>query len=284
MGGRGRSKKNTSKTPVVERKLTDIITREQGKQTAKAKKKMQEEDLDLESDNDLNWPDLSSTRTKLATLVSPITLLTPKVNSGVKGLAVSTTSICGVSTSKAQSYGTINANLPKEQRNAEIDSEKNMHDKKAVPTGNGERSWAGLLHENKFAAKGMNLSCIPPVIQDGEVVVQLLEEYIAEENQKWNRAIFLYVVGNTPTIGAIERFIASQWSKARKPKVLFHNDGYFIILMNSSEERDEVLRNGLYTMNSRPIILRPWTEGFDFNEEVLCNTPKNFEVFKCTAP
>nr|XP_033512476.1 uncharacterized protein LOC117277165 [Nicotiana tomentosiformis] len=93
----------------------------------------------------------------------------------------------------------------------------------------------------------MNLSYIPPVLQDGEVVMQLLEEDIAEENQKWNRAIILYVVGNTPTIGAIERFIANQWTMKRGMKCL----------------------NGPYTMSSRPIIIRPWTEGFDFNVEVL---------------
>ncbi|XP_075077077.1 uncharacterized protein LOC142163832 [Nicotiana tabacum] len=43
--------------------------------------------------------------------------------------------------------------------------------------------------------------------------------------------------------------------------------------MNDCEERDEVLMNDLYTINSKPIILRPWTEGFDFNEEVLKTIP-----------
>nr|XP_016436483.1 PREDICTED: uncharacterized protein LOC107762630 [Nicotiana tabacum] len=211
MGGRGRPNKNHNKTPVIEQKITVIITREQGKQHAKAKGKVQDEDVDLDSDNDLNWLDLSN--------------------------------------------------------------EKHMHERKAMPTGNGGRSWAGLLHENKFAAKGMNPAYIPPVIQEGEVVVQLLEEDIAEENQKWNRAIIMYVVGNTPTIGAIERFIAGQWSKIKKSKVLFHNDGYFIILINNCEDWDDVLINGLYTLNNRPIILRPWTDGFDFNEEVQKTIP-----------
>lgn len=60
MGGRGRPNKNHNKTPVIEQKITVIITREQGKQHAKAKGKVQEEDVDLDSDNDLNWLDLSS--------------------------------------------------------------------------------------------------------------------------------------------------------------------------------------------------------------------------------
>lgn len=76
--------------------------------------------------------------------------------------------------------------------------------------GAGGRSWAGLFSENKLAGKGTNLSYIPPVLQDGEIVVQLLEDDIVEEQQKWNRALILYVVGNIPTIGAVERFIAQQ--------------------------------------------------------------------------
>ncbi|XP_019237696.1 PREDICTED: uncharacterized protein LOC109217865 [Nicotiana attenuata] len=115
----------------------------------------------------------------------------------------------------------------------------------------------------------MNLSYIPPVVQDGEVVIQLLEDDIEEEQQKWNRALILYVVGNIPTIGAVERFIAQQCGKIRKPKVLFHSDGYFIVLMHSTEERDDVIMNGPYTLDNRPIILRPWKEGFDFEDEIL---------------
>lgn len=52
------------------------------------------------------------------------------------------------------------------------------------------------------------------------------------------------MVGNTPTIGATEQCITSQWSGVKKQKVLFHNDGYFVILLNNNEERDEVLMNG----------------------------------------
>lgn len=43
-------------------------------------------------------------------------------------------------------------------------------------------------------------------------MVELCEEEMVEETVKWMRALILYVVGTTPTIGAMERFIASEWN------------------------------------------------------------------------
>nr|XP_009801325.1 PREDICTED: uncharacterized protein LOC104247078 [Nicotiana sylvestris] len=83
-------------------------------------------------------------------------------------------------------------------------------------------------------------------MKDGEVVVQLMEEDIEEENVKWTRAVILYVVGNTPSIGAIE---------------------------STNEENERVLMNGPYTINNRPVIMRQWSENFYFNEEVLRTIP-----------
>ncbi|XP_070029543.1 uncharacterized protein [Nicotiana sylvestris] len=110
-------------------------------------------------------------------------------------------------------------------------------------------------------------------MKDGEVVAQLIEEDIVEENKKCNRALILYVVGNTPLIGAIERFINNQWASVQKPKVLFHNEGYFIVLLSTNEEKERVLMNGPYTINNRPVIMRQWSENFDLNEEVLRTIP-----------
>lgn len=54
-----------------------------------------------------------------------------------------------------------------------------------------------------------------------------------------------------------------------KPKILYHNDGYFVIRMSSTTKRDKVIHSGPYMLNSQPVILKSWSEGFNFNEEVL---------------
>ncbi|PHT86173.1 hypothetical protein T459_08279 [Capsicum annuum] len=72
-------------------------------------------------------------------------------------------------------------------------------------------------------------------------MVQLANEDIEYESLKWNKALILYIVGNTPSIGSIERFIANQWNFITEPKVLYHSEGYFVIRMSNTKERDEAL-------------------------------------------
>ncbi|KAF3617893.1 hypothetical protein FXO38_33716 [Capsicum annuum] len=87
-------------------------------------------------------------------------------------------------------------------------------------------------------------------------MVQLANEDIEYESLKWNKALILYIVGNTPSIGSIERFIANQWNFITEPKVLYHSEGYFVIRMSNTKERDEA-----------------WAADFNFNEEVLKTIP-----------
>lgn len=78
---------------------------------------------------------------------------------------------CDASISKSQGNGTVYARPTKEQRPIEITNRKNIQDKTAEKIGDGGRSCARLFQENKLASKAMNLTYIPPVILDGEVIV-----------------------------------------------------------------------------------------------------------------
>nr|XP_016506018.1 PREDICTED: uncharacterized protein LOC107823827 [Nicotiana tabacum] len=133
----------------------------------------------------------------------------------------------------------------------------------------GQKQWTNLFVGSTYATKGMDLSYIAPITKNGEVRVELCKEEIEVETQKWKLALILYVVGGSPTIGAMERYIASVWNFVSKPKVYFHNDGYFVVRFNSIKDRDEVLYSGPHMLNNKPIIVKVWSGDFDFNKEVL---------------
>ncbi|XP_070026452.1 uncharacterized protein [Nicotiana sylvestris] len=105
-----------------------------------------------------------------------------------------------------------------------------------------------------MAARGMNLSFIASIVKDGEKTIELNKEEIKRENAKWRQALILYVVGDTPTIEVLERFISVHWNFSSKPKVFYHNDG-------------------LYTISNKPIIIKLRTAEFDFQAEVLQTVP-----------
>ncbi|XP_070002865.1 uncharacterized protein LOC142165884 [Nicotiana tabacum] len=124
-----------------------------------------------------------------------------------------------------------------------------------------------------MAAKGMYLIIIPPTIQDGIKKVQLQQEVMEPENMKWQKAVILYVIGESPSIGAMERFKTSQWNFAAKPIVSYHNEGYFVILFSSIKDKNEVLYSGPHTMGAKPLILKSWSADFNLYNEVLKTIP-----------
>ncbi|WMV46820.1 hypothetical protein MTR67_040205 [Solanum verrucosum] len=64
-----------------------------------------------------------------------------------------------------------------------------------------------------------------------------------------------------------------EWKRSFRSKVFYHDDGYFLVRFNSNEDMDEVFLTGPYTLRNRPIIMKLWTDDFDFHAEILQTIP-----------
>ncbi|XP_070019473.1 uncharacterized protein [Nicotiana sylvestris] len=137
----------------------------------------------------------------------------------------------------------------------------------------GGKAWVMLFEENKMAPRGMDLTFIPPAIVEGEVVVELEHEDMDNEIEKWKYVAIAYAIGGSPTIGAMERFVAAQGEYSTKTKVFYHNAGYFVINFSSMEERNQVMYSRPNMSNNRPVIIKVWTMNFDFDIEDLKTIP-----------
>ncbi|KAK6773868.1 hypothetical protein RDI58_029107 [Solanum bulbocastanum] len=122
-------------------------------------------------------------------------------------------------------------------------------------------------------AKGINLSYITPVMKNEEKVIDLKKEETDKATEEWKQALILYVVGESPTIAVMERYIALQVNTVSKPKVYYHNDGYFLVRFDNMDDKNEVLYSEPHFLNNRPIIVKVWSPEFDFNKEVLQTIP-----------
>ncbi|KAH0665545.1 uncharacterized protein [Solanum tuberosum] len=135
------------------------------------------------------------------------------------------------------------------------------------------KKWVNFFNSNRMSTKGMSLSYINPVIRNGEQVIELKKEEVDKATVEWKQALILYVVGESPTIAAIERYIALQVNTVSKPKVYYHNDGYFLVRFACLDDRNEVLYSGPHMLNNKPIIVKDWSADFNFNKEVLQTVP-----------
>ncbi|KAK4718005.1 hypothetical protein R3W88_016343 [Solanum pinnatisectum] len=60
--------------------------------------------------------------------------------------------------------------------------------------------WANLFATNRLTTKVMNLNYIPPIIIDEEKVVEIFEEDVAIDNEKWAPSTVVYVVSTAPSL------------------------------------------------------------------------------------
>lgn len=67
--------------------------------------------------------------------------------------------------------------------------------KEKVIEGKDKGQWANMFRNNRAAQNCMNLSYFPPQIVDGHTAVQLDEEGVQSEEDKWKCVLIVYVVG-----------------------------------------------------------------------------------------
>ena len=133
--------------------------------------------------------------------------------------------------------------------------------------------WVNMFRNNRVATNGMQLNYFPPQIVNGETMVQLEGKEVLDEEAKWKCALIAYVVGECPGYNVMNRYIMMNWSKAGKPTLFLHEEGYFIVKFQNMEDMNEILFSGPYTINNRPIILKQWCSDFDFGKEFLAEIP-----------
>ncbi|XP_048502800.1 uncharacterized protein LOC125498608 [Beta vulgaris subsp. vulgaris] len=131
------------------------------------------------------------------------------------------------------------------------------------------QKWKGFTGQSRMGEKGMGLSFIAPVVVDGKPTAKLDKKAIDMLSEQWANALIMYVVGQNPTINAMNAYLKSQWSLSLEPTVYKHEAGYFIAKFCSQEDRDSIIYAGPHLFYGKPLIVKQWTASFDFHKEVL---------------
>ncbi|KAL2934592.1 Hydroxycarboxylate dehydrogenase A [Bienertia sinuspersici] len=82
-------------------------------------------------------------------------------------------------------------------------------------------------------------------------------------------SVIVYIMGDTPTIASMTRFVEREWNFVSKSQIFLHDKGYFIVKFVSKVDRDEVLFAGPYTFFGIPMVVEKWEVDFNFQQQAL---------------
>lgn len=51
--------------------------------------------------------------------------------------------------------------------------------------------------------------------------------------------------------------------------MFWHDDGYFVVNLYTAEDKNDVPCLGPQLINGKPAIVKPWTDKFNFHDEIL---------------
>ncbi|XP_019251326.1 PREDICTED: uncharacterized protein LOC109230263 [Nicotiana attenuata] len=106
-------------------------------------------------------------------------------------------------------------------------------------------------------------------MRDGKLVVKIVDDDIKAQKEVSNSTLIGYALGDTPYVRSMDNSVNTVWNFVAKPKILYHDEGYYIFKFQTIEDRDLVLHAGPYTYHNKPLILRNWEIDFYFDLECL---------------
>ncbi|KAK9733160.1 hypothetical protein RND81_04G047700 [Saponaria officinalis] len=99
-----------------------------------------------------------------------------------------------------------------------------------------------------------------PVSSPKAHVLQLSSEDVSEEIAYWSSAIVCFILGVNPPSQVLTGFIKRIWDKHEYDKLVLLPNGVFIVRFKSKEVQEQVLRMGYQLFDSKPLIIKPWSD------------------------
>lgn len=90
--------------------------------------------------------------------------------------------------------------VPAIVRNGTIDGGAISEEEEEPSDEPKEAAWTKLFTKNRATTNGMLLDYVPPILVNGQQVVQLNQEELDKELNKWSSSLITYFIGETPGI------------------------------------------------------------------------------------
>ena len=116
------------------------------------------------------------------------------------------------------------------------------------------RSWANVA---KVMTKGYDLAFIPPLEENGEVVVEITPEVAAEQNPFWTECIVGHYIGKKIPFKLTEEAFKKAWGE-HIIDVKLHENGFYFFRVPNKEFRRKIIEKGPVSIFSSTMLLQQW--------------------------
>ncbi|XP_060201907.1 uncharacterized protein LOC132630340 [Lycium barbarum] len=69
------------------------------------------------------------------------------------------------------------------------------------------------------------------------------------------------------------KFVYAIWNFVETPRVYLHDEGYYFFRFANELDKMDILQNGPYTFDYRPLVLKQWTAEFQMGKESIRQMP-----------
>ncbi|KAL3729940.1 hypothetical protein ACJRO7_027008 [Eucalyptus globulus] len=147
------------------------------------------------------------------------------------------------------------------------------------------RTWANVA---KLAAKGYDLTFVPPSFEDDIPVVDLPEEVLDAVDPKWHECLVRYYVGKSLPFQLMENSLKLAWGP-KLVEVFADDQGFFFFRIPDPKFRRKILEEGHITVARVALVLQQWKPLLELKREKQTTVPvwirlKNLPLDLWTAP
>lgn len=133
----------------------------------------------------------------------------------------------------------------------------------------GPITWANVA---KVLTKGYNLAYVPPLVVDGEVIVDITPDVAADENPIWLECIVGHYIGKKIPFKLTEEAVKKSWGD-QIIDVKLHETGFYFFRVPDAEFRKKIVDMGPISIFSSTMMLQQWHSKLKLKKGTLDSLP-----------
>ncbi|XP_074277626.1 uncharacterized protein LOC141601261 [Silene latifolia] len=139
-----------------------------------------------------------------------------------------------------------------------------IREEEGEPAVNLEGQWTEVRTKKKSKT---------PTPDSGKATLTLSEEDVLPEFNYWASALYGYILGVNPPWNVLSGYLKRIWKDSEVDKISFMPNGIFIVRFKSIDKMREIVKDGHFMFDNKPVIIQEWSPDVDLVKSVAKIVP-----------